>query len=164
IRDLLGVDFQPADDFPADDSGYGFDNIGDVLPLPPALLEKYLNAAEKIAEAAVSTRHPANTPSDRPLAPNGPRPEAGEARPAPLLNGPATEKERDALKEEQRRHLIVDLIEIKGPYFPDGPPKPLSYRMFVVAEPTASLPKREAARKVIGTFARKAFRRPVPDA
>src|SRR5438094_2465760 len=51
IRDLVGVDFQPADDFPADDSGYGFDNIGDVLSLPPVLLEKYLAAAEKILAA-----------------------------------------------------------------------------------------------------------------
>ena len=33
IRDLLGVDLQPADTFPVDDSGYGFDNIGDVLSL-----------------------------------------------------------------------------------------------------------------------------------
>src|SRR5262245_14749538 len=33
VRDLLGVDFKPADDFPQDDSGYGFDNIGDVLSL-----------------------------------------------------------------------------------------------------------------------------------
>jgi mono/diheme cytochrome c family protein len=48
IRDLLGVHFQPADDFPADDIGYGFDNIGDVLSLPPILLEKYMTAAEKI--------------------------------------------------------------------------------------------------------------------
>src|SRR4051795_5078890 len=31
IRDLLGVESRPADDFPQDDSGYGFDNIGDVL-------------------------------------------------------------------------------------------------------------------------------------
>ena len=46
IRDLLGVDFRPADDFPQDDSGYGFDNIGDVLSLSPVLLEKYLKAAE----------------------------------------------------------------------------------------------------------------------
>src|SRR5947207_10979446 len=45
IRDLMGVTFQPADDFPADDSGYGFDNIGDVLSLSPVLLEKYLAAA-----------------------------------------------------------------------------------------------------------------------
>jgi hypothetical protein len=48
IRDLLGVNFQPAKDFPADDVGYGFDNIGDVLSLPPLLMEKYLAAAEKI--------------------------------------------------------------------------------------------------------------------
>jgi mono/diheme cytochrome c family protein len=48
VRDLLGVQVKPADDFPADDIGYGFDNIGDVLTLPPLLLEKYLNAAEAI--------------------------------------------------------------------------------------------------------------------
>jgi mono/diheme cytochrome c family protein len=53
VRDLLGVDFHPADDFPQDDSGYGFDNIGDVLSLSPVLMEKYLNAAEKVARTAV---------------------------------------------------------------------------------------------------------------
>src|SRR3954447_6134455 len=52
IRDLVGVDFKPADDFPADDVGYGFDNIGDVLSLSPLLMEKYLAAAEKIADLA----------------------------------------------------------------------------------------------------------------
>jgi hypothetical protein len=52
IRDLVGIDFKPADDFPADDVGYGFDNIGDVLTLSPLLMEKYLAAAEKIAELA----------------------------------------------------------------------------------------------------------------
>jgi len=55
IRDLVGVTFQPADDFPADDSGYGFDNIGDVLSVPPVLMEKYLAAAEKIMESAITT-------------------------------------------------------------------------------------------------------------
>ena len=55
IRDLMGVAFRPADDFPSDDVGYGFDNIGDVLSLPPLLMEKYLNAAEKIAEQALLT-------------------------------------------------------------------------------------------------------------
>src|SRR5438552_15472574 len=48
IRDLVGVNFQPADDFPTDDVGYGFDNIGDVLTMSPLLMEKYLSAAEKI--------------------------------------------------------------------------------------------------------------------
>jgi hypothetical protein len=53
IRDLVGVKFQPADDFPSDDTGYGFDNIGDVLSMPPILLEKYLAAAEKILDQAM---------------------------------------------------------------------------------------------------------------
>ena len=54
VRDLLGVNFTPADDFPTDDVGYGFDNIGDVLSMPPVLLEKYLRAAEQVATAAVA--------------------------------------------------------------------------------------------------------------
>lgn len=53
VRDLIGVDYATADDFPADDVGYGFDNIGDVLSLPPLLMEKYLNAAEDISEMAI---------------------------------------------------------------------------------------------------------------
>ena len=53
IRDLIGVDFRPADDFPSDDVGYGFDNIGDVLSLPPVLMERYLAAAELISERAI---------------------------------------------------------------------------------------------------------------
>jgi hypothetical protein len=52
IRDLVGIDFKPTDDFPADDVGYGFDNIGDVLTISPLLMEKYLAAAEQIAELA----------------------------------------------------------------------------------------------------------------
>jgi Protein of unknown function (DUF1592)/Protein of unknown function (DUF1588)/Protein of unknown function (DUF1587)/Protein of unknown function (DUF1585)/Protein of unknown function (DUF1595)/Ca-dependent carbohydrate-binding module xylan-binding/Planctomycete cytochrome C len=58
IRDLVGVKFEAAEDFPADDSGYGFDNIGDVLSVPPVLLEKYLAAAEKIMETAIVTEDP----------------------------------------------------------------------------------------------------------
>ena len=53
IRDLTGVDLRPADDFPQDDSGYGFDNIGDVLSLSPGLMEKYLAAAEKVTRTAL---------------------------------------------------------------------------------------------------------------
>ena len=53
VRDLLGVDLRLADGFPQDDSGYGFDNIGDVLSLSPVLMEKYLAAAEQIARTAV---------------------------------------------------------------------------------------------------------------
>ena len=53
IRDLVGVDFRPANDFPVDDTGYGFDNIGDVLALPPLLMEKYFSAAEQIIDKAI---------------------------------------------------------------------------------------------------------------
>ena len=53
VRDLLAVRFKPAADFPADDSGYGFDNIGDALSVSPVLMEKYLAAAKKIAIEAI---------------------------------------------------------------------------------------------------------------
>ncbi|MBN8246436.1 MAG: DUF1592 domain-containing protein, partial [Verrucomicrobia bacterium] len=51
--DLLDVDFDPAENFPADDIGHGFDNIGDVLSVSPVHLERYLDAAEGLAERAV---------------------------------------------------------------------------------------------------------------
>ncbi|HMJ89809.1 MAG TPA: DUF1592 domain-containing protein, partial [Candidatus Acidoferrum sp.] len=55
VRDLLGVDFDTDKEFPPDDSGHGFDNIGDVLTLPPMLLEKYLAAAKSVVTKAVPT-------------------------------------------------------------------------------------------------------------
>jgi PAS domain-containing protein len=58
IRDLVGVDFNPAEDFPADDIGYGFDNIGDVLTLSPVLMERYLAAAEAIVQRAITPTPP----------------------------------------------------------------------------------------------------------
>lgn len=58
VRDLLGVDLRPADDFPSDDVGYGFDNIGDVLTISPLLMEKYLWAAERLAKAAIRINEP----------------------------------------------------------------------------------------------------------
>ena len=53
IRDLLGVDIEAGADFPADETAYGFDNISDALILSPALLEKYLDAAERAVRAAI---------------------------------------------------------------------------------------------------------------
>jgi mono/diheme cytochrome c family protein len=55
IRDLLAVEFRADESFPTDDSGDGFDNIGDVLTVSPVLMEKYLGAAERIAERALGT-------------------------------------------------------------------------------------------------------------
>src|SRR5919201_247233 len=54
IRDLTGVDLEPARDFPADGAaGEGFTNAGDALVMSPTLLNKYLNAAQEIAAHAV---------------------------------------------------------------------------------------------------------------
>src|SRR5947208_1325641 len=44
IHDLLDLEFDSASLLPADDSGYCFDNIGEVLSVSPSLLEKYLAA------------------------------------------------------------------------------------------------------------------------
>jgi hypothetical protein len=52
VQDLLGVDTARGR-LPQDDSGYGFDNIGDVLSLSPVLMERYLAAAEKVSEVAL---------------------------------------------------------------------------------------------------------------
>ena len=55
IRDLMGVDFNTDAVFPADDTGHGFDNIGDVLTISPLLLEKYVAAARSIVAQSVPT-------------------------------------------------------------------------------------------------------------
>ncbi|MCE9532565.1 MAG: DUF1592 domain-containing protein [Planctomycetes bacterium] len=58
IRDLLGVDFNASEDFPSDDVGHGFDNIGDVLTISPVLMERYLAAAENISNRAIVINPP----------------------------------------------------------------------------------------------------------
>lgn len=56
IRDLIGVDYDTAIEFPADDTGHGFDNIADVLTISPMLLEKYLDAAQAIIDEAMPSQ------------------------------------------------------------------------------------------------------------
>src|SRR5262245_35624248 len=53
VRDLLALEIDVAELLPADDIGYGFDNIGDVLQVSPVLMERYLSVARKISRAAV---------------------------------------------------------------------------------------------------------------
>ena len=53
IRDLLALEIDSAEMLPADDIGYGFDNIGDVLSVSPLLMERYLSAAGRISRMAV---------------------------------------------------------------------------------------------------------------
>ena len=53
IRDLLAFDIDSRSLLPPDDSGYGFDNIADVLSVSPMLTERYLSAARKISRLVV---------------------------------------------------------------------------------------------------------------
>ncbi len=53
VRDLFGTRRRPADEFPADDRGYGFDNIADVLSVSALHVEMYDRAAEALVEEAI---------------------------------------------------------------------------------------------------------------
>ena len=53
IRDLLALEIDGRALLPTDESGYGFDNIGDVLSFSPGLLERYMSAARRISRLAV---------------------------------------------------------------------------------------------------------------
>ena len=54
IRDLTGVELNPAREFPTDGAaGEGFTNAGNALVMSPALLTKYFDAGREIAQHAV---------------------------------------------------------------------------------------------------------------
>ena len=76
VRDLLDVDYDTELHFPADDSGHGFDNIGDVQTISPLLLEKYVIAAREIVTEAVPTI--ARAPVEKTISGQQFRPEGGK--------------------------------------------------------------------------------------
>lgn len=53
IEDLLGVTIDVSEELPGDDVGYGFDHIGDVLTIPPALLDRYIAVADLVVRDAI---------------------------------------------------------------------------------------------------------------
>ncbi|MBL9188951.1 MAG: DUF1592 domain-containing protein [Opitutaceae bacterium] len=100
IRDLTGVDYDTAKEFPADDTGHGFDNIADVLTVSPMLLEKYLDAAQTIVGKFVplQSRVPAEisvagsafkTTAIDTVVPAEPKPTATPPGDLPVLTPPA---------------------------------------------------------------------------
>ncbi len=182
IRDLLAVPFNPAADFPADDSGYGFDNIADVLSLSPALMERYLAAAEKIARAALVPPMPA-APAVQHIAASdfhfpvdfegdydvvialreGSDPVTFSIDGVPVETG--TNEFRIHLGRGNPRIWIdspqLAYVELRGPYNPVKPPLPDSYgRVFRCGH----LPGQHTlacARTNLAELARRAYRRPV---
>lgn len=238
IRDLIGLDLRPADAFPSDDVGYGFDNIGDVLSLPPILLEKYLAAAELVLDKAVEVPKPIPVSKEtfRPqnvrttlgpfarqnnnrvyLNQNGSAyfsydflyegeyifraraygEPAGNELPKLSINldrKPVQSLEVDAVEGKPKsyeartkvtagRHEVafaftnqiegkpadpkkvrsVSLIvmEVEGPFNPVPKPPSEAHRRIFVSGPTGPGDREPAARRVLTTFAGKAYRRPV---
>ncbi len=62
VFDLLDVEYDTTEAFPPDDTGYGFDNIGDVLSISPLLMEKYITAAEEVVNLALPDDASAQVP------------------------------------------------------------------------------------------------------
>ena len=69
IRDLLAVEIDGRSLLPADDAGYGFDNVADLLSVSPSLLDRYMSAAQRISRVAVGDPaiHPAVETYRQPL-------------------------------------------------------------------------------------------------
>lgn len=63
VRDLLDLNVDMSRDLPVDDTGYGFDNIADVLTVSPTLMDRYINVAGKVAGLAtgMASRTPVAT-------------------------------------------------------------------------------------------------------
>jgi hypothetical protein len=62
VYDLLGVEYDTREVFPADDTGHGFDNIGAVLSISPLLMEKYITAADEVVALALPEGAAAQVP------------------------------------------------------------------------------------------------------
>lgn len=117
IRDLFyGLDVHASEDFPADDVGHGFDNIGDVLSMSPVLMERYFASAEHIAKKIVLADVPKSTERKiwmRQRDPQGEQKFAGQFRVLstkaskdPALTGPFTGQYR-ILEHDQYRFRVI---------------------------------------------------------
>jgi hypothetical protein len=119
VKDLLGVDYNTEHEFPPDDTGFGFDNIGDALTTSPMLMEKYVAAAQTIIREAVPLR--ARKPAEQVI--GGMDFAGGEARSKwgkrqLLFSEPAalTATFQNPLAGSYRVRLD---LEVNGSYYPD---------------------------------------------
>ncbi len=102
VKDLFGVDYDTNKEFPADDTGHGFDNIGSVLTISPMLLEKYLDAAQHIVTEAVPSQ--AYSVAEYPIRPSSfettyTDPVSSEDRTKEVEPEPATQTEKIWVKK-----------------------------------------------------------------
>jgi hypothetical protein len=162
IRDLLALDHLPAElDFelllPADNASSGFDNIADLLFVSPVIMERYLDAARKIARLAIGDiempvmvnmhRLPLEQPQDDPLAllPFGTRGGLGVQSYFPLDAEYVFHVEMDsAAREPHEIEITIDGARVASATIGDGPdtgrrfrrpPDMLEFRVPVSAGP-----------------------------
>jgi len=133
VRDLLAVKFKPAADFPADDSGFGFDNIGDALSVSPVLMEKYLAAAKKIATEAIPLSLTIPKPTLLRYSPehlvNEPRPELVHEFALPAEGDYDLRAAVNGKQDSMRIQLLLDGKEVKGDDVVIVKDKPRSYEL-----------------------------------
>jgi cytochrome c553 len=122
VRDLTGIDMDFAANLPPDDSGYGFDNIADVLTVSPLHMEKYLASARHIARLALGTAKPSIS--------------SEKIRPAKGTAGDASEEfppdERGGILFQRRMPFDAEysfLIRVRGNPAPGFPPAKLDLRI-----------------------------------
>ena len=121
VRDLLALDLDHSANLPADDSGYGFDNIGDALTVSPLHMEKYMSAARRVARLAVGTVK---------ASPSIERFNAGRGGSVDLDGLPLGERNGIVFK----RYFPVDaeytiLVRVRGNPAPNAPPAQLDLRI-----------------------------------
>jgi hypothetical protein len=221
VQDLVGVNLRMAEEFPADDAGYGFDNIGDVLSLSPVLMEKYLKAAEKIAKAAIVVGWTPMKPTREKFSAEANAERKAEKDPLPKRNPAALFFVQDFPEGEYeiranlagkrpvelmksqlwvdgklqksydldfsydkprifefkmrlsagvhriggiitrvQQGVVLDNFEVRGPYNQQQPPLPASHRYIISCGHEPGQHDAACARKVVGTLARRTYRRP----
>lgn len=127
IRDLFGITFRPAVDFPLDDSGHGFDNLGDVLTVSPTLMEKYLRAANQVVRIALRAG-----PRAKPLMERYDAEKTGEAKYVPADPEGSRLVTKGGLIVRHRFPETGDYelrVAIRGRGVPEAPPSPLAILM-----------------------------------
>jgi hypothetical protein len=126
IRDVFDVDLRPAEQFPTDDAGYGFDNIGDVLTLSPLHLEKHLAAARQVATEATRLSPPFRLGVDlspEHLAVFAGSPQLVEDDKVMLLRNPEDEVGADVEVEHPSVYRILVRLAVSGDDKPTARPR-----------------------------------------
>ena len=65
VRDLFDVDVSVRDMLPEDTISHGFDNVGEALNVSPVLIERYLEAADAVLNAAIAPVHAEESRTER---------------------------------------------------------------------------------------------------